>query len=86
MAKNISKQMGMPTSKECGIDQHNQLVKKLKNNDYFVLPSMNRGYLVLKHEVAPMYRKKPLGRKVDIYPNYLQKSKPTGKYIKVTKV
>ncbi len=86
MAKNISKLIGMPSSKEGGINQHNQLVRKLKNNDFYVLPSMNRGYLVLKHEVVPTYKKKPAGMKVDIYPNYLQKNKPTGNYIKVTKV
>lgn len=86
MAKNISKLIGMPTSKEGGIDQHKQLVRKLKNNDFFVLPYMNRGYLVLKHELAPTYKKKPAGIRVDIYPNYLQKNKPTGNYIKVTKV
>ena len=53
---------------------------------FFVLPYMNRGYLVLKHELAPTYKKKPAGMRVDIYPNYLQKNKPTGNYIKVTKV
>ena len=37
MAKNISKLIEIPTSKEGGIDQHKQLVRKLKNNDFFCI-------------------------------------------------
>lgn len=84
MAKNLSKLFGVPSTREGGIRQHNQLKKKLKNNDVYLGSSMNRGYLVLKHEKAVGER----GRKhpVDIYPNYLQKTKPSKRYIKTSKV
>jgi len=82
--KNVSKLFGTPSTREGGIKQHRELVKKLRKNDVWSIPFMHRGYLVLKHEKAIGQRGK--AHPVDIYPNYLQKSKPTGKYIMVSKV
>ena len=84
MAKNISKLFGTPTTREGGIRQHKELRNKLKHNDVWSIPSMHRGYLVLKHEKAVGERGKKYP--VDIYPNYLQSTKPTSRYIMASKV
>jgi hypothetical protein len=85
MAKNISKLFGTPSTRAGGIKQHKELVHKLRNNDVFSFKSMNRGYLVLKHEVYRAYPSRPKPT-VEVWSNYLQDAKPTGKFIKVTKV
>lgn len=84
MAKNISKLFGIPTTRDVGIRQHRELRTKLRQNDVWSLPFMHRGYLVLRHEKAVGVPGRT--HKVDIYPNYLQKSKPTGAFIMVSKV
>ena len=82
--KNVSKLFGVPANKDAGVKQHKMLRDKLKHNDVWSIPSMHRGYLVLKHQMSPV--RKNSTYKVDIYPNYLQKAKPSGEYIMVSKV
>ena len=85
MAKNISKFFGLPSTREGGFKQHKELVQKLRRNGVYSIPFMNRGYLVLRKATVRMYPNRPRPH-VDIWSNYLQSSKPTGKYLKVTKV
>jgi hypothetical protein len=82
MAKNLSKLAGTPSTRSDGIAQHKMLTKNLRGNKVFFLPSQNRGYLVLKAEIVKLYGNK----KITVWHNYLQDTKPTGKFIKVTKV
>ena len=86
MAKNLSKLFGLPSTKEAGVKQHEMLAKKLKSNEVFIMPSMNRGYLVLRHELIKRYPRLSKSKKTDVFNNYLLQKKPTGKYIKITKV
>lgn len=87
MAKNISKLFGTPSTLEGGRKQHSSLVRLLKANEVFAIPFMNRGWLVLRHEVKKMYPSSPSSKtKVHVWRNYLQSGKPTGKYLKATKV
>ncbi|MHA1344428.1 MAG: hypothetical protein ACTSQG_10595 [Promethearchaeota archaeon] len=78
MGINLSLTFGVPTNLLGAKAQHKYLVFRLKNNQVFMLPSQNRGYLVLK---AGTGRYKNIG-----FFNILQKSKPKGKFIMVTKV
>ena len=81
----LSKIYGYPGGYDSAIKQHNELVKKLKNNEVFSFPFQNRGYLVLlKRYKNQKYRN---ARQIQYYSNILQKSKPTGRdVIKYTKV
>ncbi len=81
----LSKQYGYPASYDSALKQHSELVKKLKNNEIYVIKFQNRGYLVLlKRYKNQKYRN---ARQIQYYSNILQKTKPTGRdVIKFTEV
>ncbi len=86
MAKDISKLFGTPSTREGGIKQHKELRDKLRRNGVYSLNSMNRGYLVLRHDKVRMYPQLRTSKKVDIWHNILQSAKPTGMFIMASKV
>lgn len=71
MPKNLSKLYGIPSSEERGLEQHEELVEKLRNNEVFSFSFQNRGYLALERTrggvfINTLYNSKSRARQTNV--------------------